>query len=341
MVLQVRTCFNELTPLIERYRKTMRMVSEKVKVLYIGGVGRSGSTLIDLIVSQADGFFSVGELRYVWTRNFQENQLCASGEPFRESPFWQKVVEEAYGGFDQIDAAYVESLREKVERLRYQPRIWLDQKGIKTLTEDYQATLREYQGYLGKLYQAIQKVSNCDYILDSSKNSPHAYMLHTMDDVDLYVLHLIRDSRAFAYSWQRKKVRPEIHWKTEYMAQFPISLSIRRWNSENVLVAMLDSIGAPYKRLRYEDFAHDPQSGLDVIWDLLGLTQYKLQDLLDRYQHDDKPNYSVSGNPIRFGERKEIKIRLDEEWQENMPFRQKLFMTLGTLPLLLWYRYIP
>jgi hypothetical protein len=317
------------------------MSIEKVKVLYIGGVGRSGSTLIDLIVGQADGFFSVGELRYVWQRNFQENQLCASGEPFRDSPFWQEVVQEAFGGFDQIDAVYVESLREKVERLRHQPRIWLEEKGIKNLSDDYKATLKEYQGYMAKLYRAIQKVSKCEYILDSSKNAPHAYVLKTMDEIDLHVLHLVRDSRAFAYSWQRKKLRPEIHWKTEYMEQFPVSLSIRRWNIENTLVAMLQSLETPYRRLRYEDFAKDPEVGLKSVWSLMNIPEYDIQTLIDRYQQDDKPSYSVSGNPIRFGEKREIKIRLDREWQEKMPFRQKAFMTLGTLPLLLWYRYLP
>jgi len=42
---------------------------EKIKVVYIGGVGRSGSTLIDLLAGQADGFFSVGEIIWIWQRN--------------------------------------------------------------------------------------------------------------------------------------------------------------------------------------------------------------------------------------------------------------------------------
>ena len=35
-------------------------------VLYIGGWGRSGSTLLSHLLGGLDGMVSVGELRYVW-----------------------------------------------------------------------------------------------------------------------------------------------------------------------------------------------------------------------------------------------------------------------------------
>ena len=37
-------------------------------VLYVAGAGRSGSTLLDNLLGQIPGFFSAGELRYVWER---------------------------------------------------------------------------------------------------------------------------------------------------------------------------------------------------------------------------------------------------------------------------------
>ena len=35
----------------------------RTKVLFIGGYGRSGSTLLDRLLGQIDGFVSVGEVR--------------------------------------------------------------------------------------------------------------------------------------------------------------------------------------------------------------------------------------------------------------------------------------
>ena len=42
------------------------MREKKVKVLFIAGNGRSGSTILDVILGQLEGFFAVGELRRIW-----------------------------------------------------------------------------------------------------------------------------------------------------------------------------------------------------------------------------------------------------------------------------------
>ena len=39
-----------------------------VRVLYIAGSGRSGSTILDRTLGQVDGFFSAGELCNLWGR---------------------------------------------------------------------------------------------------------------------------------------------------------------------------------------------------------------------------------------------------------------------------------
>ena len=79
------------------------MANDKIKILYIAGAGRSGSTLIDILLGKIDGFTSFGELRWIWQRSFRENQLTGDDLPFKESPFWNEVVQQAFGGFDKID----------------------------------------------------------------------------------------------------------------------------------------------------------------------------------------------------------------------------------------------
>jgi hypothetical protein len=54
-----------------------------VRVLYIGGWGRSGSTLLDLILGQAPGVFSAGEVREIWQSGLVENRPCGCERPFR------------------------------------------------------------------------------------------------------------------------------------------------------------------------------------------------------------------------------------------------------------------
>ncbi|MGH2812195.1 MAG: hypothetical protein ACRDI1_05730, partial [Actinomycetota bacterium] len=87
-----------------------------VRVLYIGGAGRSGSTLLDLMLGQLPGFFAAGELKYVWDRGLLRNELCGCGSSFRECPFWTAVGTEAFGGWDALDAAEVSRLATAVDR---------------------------------------------------------------------------------------------------------------------------------------------------------------------------------------------------------------------------------
>ena len=57
-------------------------VDQQLKVLYIAGEGRSGSTILGNILSQIDGFFSVGEMHHIWDRGFIENWRCSCGATF-------------------------------------------------------------------------------------------------------------------------------------------------------------------------------------------------------------------------------------------------------------------
>jgi len=94
-----------------------------VPVLYIGGWGRSGSTLLAHVLGEVPGFVSVGELRYVWQAGPGANELCGCGLQFAECPFWTAVGEQAFGGWDKVDVDEVLALESAVLRHRKRARI--------------------------------------------------------------------------------------------------------------------------------------------------------------------------------------------------------------------------
>src|SRR5215204_2827150 len=57
-------------------------MTERVTVLYIGGHGRSGSTILAQTLGQIPGFVNVGEVWQVWYRGLRENERCGCGQPF-------------------------------------------------------------------------------------------------------------------------------------------------------------------------------------------------------------------------------------------------------------------
>jgi hypothetical protein len=95
---------------------TPSRVSRPLKVLFLGGHGRSGSTILDRLLGQLPGFFSIGELRNVWQRSLLEDQLCGCGEPFSRCGFWRAVVDRALGDVDAATVRAIVDQKQAVDR---------------------------------------------------------------------------------------------------------------------------------------------------------------------------------------------------------------------------------
>ena len=72
------------------------------QVLYVGGWGRSGSTLLDLALGQIPGFVSVGELRYLWERPCRAPALRMRA-PGAGMPLLGRSPGSSFGGVGQVD----------------------------------------------------------------------------------------------------------------------------------------------------------------------------------------------------------------------------------------------
>lgn len=69
-----------------------------MKVLYIAGWGRSGTTILDNVLGAYASVFSVGELYFLWQRGLGQNRHCGCGEPLPSCPLWREVLDLAYQG---------------------------------------------------------------------------------------------------------------------------------------------------------------------------------------------------------------------------------------------------
>lgn len=303
----------------------------RIPVVFIGGFGRSGSTLLDLVLGQLDGFFSAGEFGLAWQRGFEENQLCGCNARFRNCPFWSSVVEEGFGSFARFDTLGVATLQREVDRLRDIPRLLVPL----LRSRSYAGNLREYGAIIERLYGAVRTVSGCRVIIDSTKYPSHGFVLRSVPGIDLTPVHLVRDSRAVAYSWKRKRARPEVHWEQQYMPRFGGAQSSYRWMRANLLMEVLRKSCPGSVRIRYEDFIADPAAAIGAIVGRLGdgvgsPTPGRRTTLGE--------NHTVAGNPLRF-KRGEIELRLDDEWKERMAPGDYRSVTAMTLPLLRLYGY--
>jgi len=300
-----------------------------VKILYIAGLGRSGSTILANTLGQVEGFFSGGELNFIWKHTLIENRLCGCGKPSQECPFWGPVFEEEFGGQSEALAREMMRLQYSGARTRHIP-LMLTEGGRQKI----RARLGKFLDYTGRLYKVIQSASGSRVIVDTSKEPAYGYALGMVPGVDLRVLHLIRDPRAAAYSWAKKKSQPDSS-EREFMHRKTPTQSAVLWDAWNTAIEALWR--EKYLRLRYEDFISDPRGSFERILKLAGEEDANLP-LIDDNQVKLGISHTVSGNPNRF-DTGAVELKADRAWTQKMPPRDRKLVTALTLPLLPRYGY--
>jgi hypothetical protein len=311
---------------------------DKMKVLYLAGSGRCGSTVLGSALEQINGFFSPGELVNLWERGIVDQHPCGCGMQLEKCELWGRVVQQVAGEDPYTRAREMIRLQRTVARTRHLPLLMSEvgRRRLMTGMEPYVATLDD-------LYGSIRRTTGARVLVDGSKDPSYAYLLRLAPSLDVYVLHLVRDPRAVVFSWQRRKElfpaatseAPKV-----YMEQHRAVKSTAYWVGLNLGIEAMRRELAPnrYLRIAYEDFIREPVAQLEGIMSFLDLDVDSFP-----FVHDDElilmPNHSVSGNPSRFATGA-VKLRTDDEWHRRMPLRHKRLVTLLSWPLGHRYGYV-
>ena len=308
------------------------------RVVYLGGLGRSGTTLLERLLGELPGVCSAGEVVHLWQRGIVEGERCGCGEPFGDCRFWAKVGQAAFGGWAGVDVRRVAQLQAAVDRTRRIPLL-----AAPRLQPSVRRAVTEYTGYYARVYAAVAEVSGCPAVVDSSKHVSLAFCLRWHPQLDLRVIHVIRDSRAVAYSWAQRVSRPDSVAVDSYMTTYSPARAAALWNAHNSALALLARVGVPTLRVRYEDLTAAPAATVATVAEFAGLPGagaplgYLRDDAGARWA-DLSAAHTASGNPMRFATGT-IAIEADDRWRTAMPTRQRRAVTALTLPLLARYGY--
>lgn len=312
----------------------MMATQKRIKVLYIAGWGRSGTTLLDNIFGQLNGFFSVGEIRFIWERNFLEDRSCGCGQLFSSCTTWQNIVQDAFGDAANLDAESLGRIAHTFTSTRSIPR-FIKTHGTLRGGRDFDS----YLSVLTRLYASIAKCTNSRVIVDSSKFPVYGGILRLIPNLDVYIIHMVRDPRAVAYSWMQPKhvESPDLRDKTEAIGPL---MSSALWVSWNITLNFMKSLlPGRYKLLRYEDFVINP---LNSIKDILAFMDEPSDGLpfMDDFIVKMESNHTLSGNLNRFN-LGPVEIKPDTRWQSQLSPFHRILVTIISWPLMNFFGYRP
>lgn len=294
-----------------------------VRVLYVTGWCRSGTTLIGNLLGEAAGAVHVGELRYLWTNGVLgrgTNTLCGCGLEVASCPLWKGVVGRLAGDDPAWHAERAVRLQREALRTRHTGRRLAEARRVRAPHPAVADLVR--------LYEAIAAESGARVIVDTGKFPAEAAALCGAPGADARVLHVVRDPRATAESWRRAK---------EYIPAMGPVRSTGYWVGFNVASERVGrAFPGRYLRLRYEDFAARPRAELARVMEHAGLV-------------GDPPvggdglaelgvNHTVTGNPdrLRHGP---VRVREDDAWIRTQPAVPRALATAVAAPLLGRYGY--
>ncbi len=281
---------------------------EKIRVIYVTGYGRSGSTMLDISLAQHPGIFGAGELLSMGYHVWDNDEYCACGERIRSCPTWAPIM----GAWMEAgnDVASYRALQRRIEPLYAPDRL------MRT------GALARYHEATATMFGVISKAAGGRIIVDSSKAPGRGLALAANPAIDLKVVHLVRDARAVANSMAKEIAVDVEKGVQKHLRAKPAIRTALRWRMYNAMAERLGrAVGqSRFVRVRYEDFATQPRTEFDRIGAAVGVD---LGDVGARLQAREpvSPSHQMAGSRIRM--KGDLVVRVDSAWRDAMPEHAK------------------
>ncbi len=302
---------NHPFPLVDR-----SFGEEPVRVLFIMGCGRSGSTMLDTILGDHPRTASFGELCYAAEKAYLNGAYCACGEWGFACPFWASVRRQWAQRTGTSNVARFASLVRAVESRK----LWLSRAAGRWRSPG--SPFHEYARLTQAFFHALRAVSGKSILVDSSKRPARALALSMIPGLDVRLVHLVRDVRGVVWSArkhleknERAGVSNEDHGKTTWRTALV-------WNSANLLSEQVRRrFPADHSvRIRYEDYVADPRHALERIGSVADLDFSAVAAKLAAGVPLEI-GHAIAGNRMRMAA--EIRLRADREWISKLSPRQR------------------
>ena len=297
------------------------MNTKPIKLIYIASNGRSGSTLLDLLLGAHPQIWTLGEFQILPLEMKHNRQPCGCGKDVNKCSFWETVIEKhrdilengTINQFRQNDQGTGKVLRFKELLFIFCRRPSNNRKCmIETYANENARVLLDVRnqaaGTTGK---------SVEWLVDASKDPYRLFWLAQSELFDLRVVHIKKVVHAFACSMADQQRGVNRLRKIIRMTG--------RWIIENKLIEQIckRSIGSDHVlTLSYEDLAGNPAKTMAQVVQWLNLPIDN--QMLDKFRSE---NHAISGNRMRY---MDGPICLDEHWKTRTPVAYRWLIKLLT-----------
>ena len=286
-----------------------------MKLLYLLGAGRSGTTALSLLLGSSNCMRAVGELHHI-SQYAIPGARCSCGQLISECAHWRNVTSADWW--------------EKFSHRKYK---------IESASLELHRSIWRYFGYHNwrtdyKYYYNLNTRLFCvfkdfDFVIDSAKYICRALALKNVENLSVYYIHMVRDPRGVVHSFSKDVQSP----RSFLSACFYYVLI----NATAILVKTTLLRGRVLT-IRYEDLFLEPNLTLERIGIFLKKDLEEIKPII-LGQVPIKNSHTISGN--RLVKSKNIFLEYDSEWKDRFSRTSQIIIWILTFPICLICRYKP
>jgi hypothetical protein len=288
----------------------------RVRFVYLTSLSFSGSTLFSFLVNSHPKIATVGEMTGPTSSQDPETYRCSCGKKIKECEFWNQVAERMESRSLPFDAGSFDTKIQVGTAVRAQ-RVLNDSLRSSTLEDirDWMLKLFPSQHrrlrYLvarnKALATSVLEVTGKSVFFDASKNPMRIRHLGNQPDVDLRVVHLVRDVRGASLS--KRKNQGIANWQRAVYAWVRTNRNIER--------QLRRLPPDKWIRIRYEDLCRSPAATLNRFFEFCGLERHAMPADFSSVEHH------IVGNKMRLSNVGQVS--LDEGWRRTLTLDEQAY----------------
>lgn len=284
------------------------MIKDRSKLIYLLGAGRSGTTMLTIMLSAHENITSLGEM-HQYLEHSNQYRLCSCGATLSQCEFWSRVENDLFGN----DVSSIK-LEERFRKLEDHSRIPLILLGLKGNSE--------YLNYHEKLLTHISQLENNNWLLDSSKYIARYLMFRASKKFSLKGIYMVRDVRGVIHSFGKNvQTRRNPLNAIVYYSVINFFGQLVCWTDNRII------------KIRYEDLMSHPEATMQKIYDHIFEEGTAMSPFVETF----KMPHIIGGNRMKSSQ--EVKIKFDQVWKRSMKRVQQIGFAVLAFPFMFINRY--